>query len=190
MFNWTGKGNLAESSPTPLKNFRFPSAIVLFTLVWLTVRFPFQFEAAVGHVLGTENRLDPASLHLRGEFVENNLGSAREADGSVTVRMIAQQYVFVPQCVLIPAGVPVRFRITSADAAHELTVSGTDYQIKVVPGAVSEARFRFPHAGEYPMPCHEFCGPGHYTMRATLVVVPRDQFRTLSPDERVTCESR
>jgi cytochrome c oxidase subunit 2 len=181
---------MGKDALTRLKNFRFFSAMVLFTLVWLTVRFPFQFSAAVGDVLGTENRLDPATLHLRGEFVESNLGPALESDGSFTVRMIAQQYVFVPQCVVIPAGVPVRFRITSADAAHELTVSGTDYKIKVVPGVASEARFEFERTGEYPMPCHEFCGPGHYAMRAALVVVPQDQFRALSPDERMTCESR
>ena len=40
--------------------------------------------------------VDPLSLHLAGEFVENNLGTQQEPDGSVTVRMIAQQYLFVP----------------------------------------------------------------------------------------------
>ena len=29
---------------------------------------------------------DPRTLHLRGEFIESNLGSAVEADGSVTLR--------------------------------------------------------------------------------------------------------
>ena len=35
---------------------------------------------------------DPSTLHLGGEFVESNLGSAVEPDGSVTVRVIGQQY--------------------------------------------------------------------------------------------------
>ena len=41
---------------------------------------------------------DPVTLHLQGEFVESNLGTALELDG-VTVRLIAQQYSFVPNCV-------------------------------------------------------------------------------------------
>ena len=36
--------------------------------------------------------IDPSRLQLSGEFVEDNLGSAVEPDGSVVVRFIAQQY--------------------------------------------------------------------------------------------------
>lgn len=43
--------------------------------------------------------VDPLTLHLHGEFVESNLGTAVEPDGSVTVRIIAEQYEFVPRCV-------------------------------------------------------------------------------------------
>ena len=48
--------------------------------------------------------VDPRTLHLAGEFVESNLGSALEPDGSVTVRAIGQQYSFTPQCMLVPTG--------------------------------------------------------------------------------------
>ena len=33
--------------------------------------------------------IDPSMLHISGEFVESNLGSAVESDGSVTVRTVA-----------------------------------------------------------------------------------------------------
>src|SRR4029077_20887464 len=46
---------------------------------------------------------NPRTLPLSGEFIESNLGSTVEADGSVTVRAIGQQYSFTPQCVLVPA---------------------------------------------------------------------------------------
>jgi len=59
--------------------------------------------------------IEPQTLHLGGEFVESNLGTAIEPDGSATVRLIAQQYDFVPNCVRVPAGTPVKFRLTSAD---------------------------------------------------------------------------
>ena len=46
--------------------------------------------------------VSPTRLHLGGEFVETNLGSAVEPDGSVTVRAIGQQYSFTPQCMIVP----------------------------------------------------------------------------------------
>ena len=52
------------------------------------------------HPLSDVETIDPATLHLQGEFVESNLGSAVEPDGSITVRIIAEQYMFVPQCAV------------------------------------------------------------------------------------------
>jgi cytochrome c oxidase subunit II len=135
-------------------------------------------------------RVDPLSLHLAGEFVENNLGTEQNADGSVTVRMIAQQYLFIPHCLLVPAGVPIYLRITSADAAHSLTVNDTDYAVKVLPGTISKAQLQFPRAGDYKTVCREFCGAGHYAMRSEVKVVPRDQFPVLQPGERGTCAAQ
>src|SRR6266700_1781491 len=79
----------------------------------------------------------PESLHIAGEFVESNLGSAVEPDGSVTVRIVAQQYSFTPQCLLIPAGVPITFRATSADVVHGFLVTGTNLNSMVEPGYIS-----------------------------------------------------
>lgn len=134
--------------------------------------------------------LDPASLHLSGEFVENNLGTEQNADGSVTVRMIAQQYLFIPHCILVPAGVPVHLRTTSADVVHSLSIAGTGYNIKVLPGQVSQSRLVFNNAGNYKTVCREFCGPGHYDMRSEVKVVDRSSFPALRPDERGTCAAQ
>ncbi len=71
-----------------------------------------------GHV----ETADPGTLHLSGEFIEGNLGSAVEADGSVTVRAIGQQYSFTPQCVVVPSETPINFRATSADVVHGVQV--------------------------------------------------------------------
>jgi cytochrome c oxidase subunit II len=134
--------------------------------------------------------IDPLSLHLAGEFVENNLGTEQNPDGSVTVRMIAEQYLFIPHCVLIPQGVPVRLRITSADNVHSLVIGGTDYAVRAIPGTITEIRMQFPHAGEYKTACREFCGAGHYAMRSKVEVVPREQFSALRPDERSSCAAK
>jgi cytochrome c oxidase subunit 2 len=134
--------------------------------------------------------VDPLTLHQQGEFVESNLGVAQDPGQPLTVRLIAQQYLFVPACVEVPAGVPVRFRVTSADVVHSLSIAGTAFQLKTVPGVVNEATFTFADAGEHAMPCHEFCGAGHYAMRARVRVVPREQFVSPKPGERSSCAPR
>lgn len=131
--------------------------------------------------------IDPTALHLSGEFVESNLGSAIEPDGSVTTRLIAQQYSFVPDCVLVPAGTPVKFRLTSADVIHGFLLPDTNVNTMVVPGFVAEVRTTFSRPGEYTMPCHEFCGTGHQGMWAHVSVVPKEQFPNLTPLERTSC---
>jgi len=147
----------------------------------------YQIDEPIIKYLQGSRHVDPLSLHLAGEFVENNLGTEQDADGSVTVRMIAEQYFFVPHCIVVPAGVPIHLRITSADAVHSLFVDGTKYTVKVLPGTISEAQLQFASAGEYKLPCREFCGAGHYAMRSELKVVPREQFPALQSGERRNC---
>jgi cytochrome c oxidase subunit II len=49
-------------------------------------------------------RIDPKTLHLSGEFAEQNLGTVVGADGGVTVRAIATQFMFAPRCIVVPRG--------------------------------------------------------------------------------------
>jgi cytochrome c oxidase subunit II len=131
--------------------------------------------------------IDPTSLHLSGEFAESNLGTAAEPDGSVTARIVAEQYAFVPQCVVVPADTPVKFRLTSTDVVHGFLLPATNVNTMVVPGFVAEVRTRFSRPGVYNMPCHEFCGGGHHGMWARVRVVPEGQFRQLAVAERTSC---
>ncbi len=66
--------------------------------------------------------VNSTSLHVAGEFVEENLGTAVAADGQVTVRVLAEQYAFRPHCLVLPQGVPVTFRATSSDVVHGLQI--------------------------------------------------------------------
>jgi cytochrome c oxidase subunit 2 len=131
--------------------------------------------------------VDPTTLHLNGEFVESNLGTAVEPDGSVTVRVIAEQYAFVPDCARVPADTPVKFRLTSTDVIHGFLLPATNVNTMVVPGYIAEVRTRFSRPGVYNMPCHEFCGGGHHGMWAKVRVVPKEQFPQLAADERTSC---
>jgi cytochrome c oxidase subunit II len=134
--------------------------------------------------------VDPTRLHLAGEFAESNLGSAVEPDGSVTVRMIAQEYAFVPDCTVVPVDTPVKFRLTSTDVIHGFLLSGTNVNTMVVPGYVAEVRTNFSRPGIYNMPCNEFCGVGHHGMWARVNVLSKKQFPQLSKLERTSCAQR
>ncbi|HLZ64812.1 MAG TPA: cupredoxin domain-containing protein [Aliidongia sp.] len=131
---------------------------------------------------------DPRTLHVSGEFIESNLGTATEANGSVTVRLLAQQYSFTPQCLLVPAGTPVTFRVTSADVVHGFLIEQTNINTMVVPGYVSTFHSTFDAPGEHAMPCHEFCGTGHQGMWARVKVVDKAEFQKMkSGTGRLSC---
>jgi cytochrome c oxidase subunit 2 len=127
---------------------------------------------------------DPRTLHLGGEFIESNLGSALEAGGSVTVRGIGQQYSFTPSCIVVPTDTPVTFRATSADVVHGFLITGTNVNLMLVPGYVSSLNARFETQGERLMPCHEFCGMGHEGMWGRIKVVEKAAFARLAADRR------
>ncbi len=67
------------------------SIVIIGVLVGMAAvrRHPPGHDAA-GHV----ETADPRTLHLSGEFIESNLGSEIQSDGSVIVRAIGQQYSF------------------------------------------------------------------------------------------------
>lgn len=120
--------------------------------------------------------IDPTRLHLSGEFVESNLGSALEPDGAVMVRALGQQYSFTPSCILVPADTPITLRATSADVVHGLLVEGTNINTMLVPGYVSEQHMRFAETGEHLMPCQEFCSFGHEGMWGKVRVIDKAEF--------------
>ena len=134
-------------------------------------------------------RIDPKTLHLSGEFAEQNLGTSVGADGSVTVRAIATQFMFVPRCIAVPRGRPVTLRFATPDVIHGLLITGTNVNTMVVPGFVSQVYTTFTSTGDLLMPCHEYCGLGHSEMWATVQLMLDDQFK---PDRegRVSCAQR
>ena len=135
--------------------------------------------------------IDVKTVHLRGEFVESNLGTVLEPDGKVTVRLIAQQYSFVPQCIVVPEGMPVTFRGTATDAIHGFVVGRTNANTMLIPGFVATFTTTFPRAGEQLMPCHEYCGTGHEAMWARVQVLPAAEFMAQArPGERLSCVPR
>jgi cytochrome c oxidase subunit 2 len=134
-------------------------------------------------------RIDPKTLHLSGEFAEQNLGTTVAADGGVTVRIIATQFMFVPRCIAVPQGRHATLRFAAPDVIHGILITGTNVNTMVVPGFVAQVYTEFTRTGDLLMPCHEFCGLGHSEMWATVQVVPESEFKP-DRDGRVSCAQR
>jgi cytochrome c oxidase subunit 2 len=135
--------------------------------------------------------VDARRLHVEGEFVESNLGTALAPDGKVTVRVVAQQYSFTPPCIVVPADMPVTFRATSTDAVHGFVVGTTNANTMLIPGFVATFTTTFHTTGDQLMPCHEYCGTGHEAMWARVQIVPPAEFlRRARATERLTCVPR
>jgi cytochrome c oxidase subunit 2 len=123
--------------------------------------------------------IDATTLHLKGEFTEDNLGVAVDPTGHISVHLLAEQYAFRPQCLVLPQGEPVTFRATSSDAVHGVLITGTNINTMLVPGYISTFVATLKALGEHSMPCHEFCGVGHAAMWARVRVVPKATFEQL-----------
>ena len=128
------------------------------------------------------------TLHIKGEFVESNLGTTLQPDGKVLVRLIAQQYSFVPQCIVVPQDMPVTFRATSTDAIHGFIVGRSNANTMLIPGFVATFTTSFPNVGEQLMPCHEYCGTGHEAMWARVHVISQQEFLSrVGNEKRLSC---
>ncbi|WP_336491763.1 cytochrome C oxidase subunit II [Methylobacterium nigriterrae] len=162
-------------------------SVGLVSVIMLTVIY----AGLVHHINPPSNieTIDPKTLHLTGEFTEANLGTTVEPGGQVTSRIVATQFAFQPQCVVLPANRPVTLRFASPDVIHGILVTGTNVNTMVVPGYVSQVHTVFTKTGDLLMPCHEFCGLGHSQMWATVRVVPEPVFKP-DADGRVGCDAR
>jgi cytochrome c oxidase subunit II len=149
------------------------------------------YAAIAMHVNPPSNReyVDPKTLHLSAEFTEANLGTRVDRNGQIVARVIATQFEFVPNCIVLPAKRDVTIRFTSPDVIHGILVTGTNVNTMVVPGYVAQVHTIFEKTGDLLMPCHEFCGLGHSQMLATVRVIPAEQFRP-GPDGRIACGDR
>ncbi|MCC6888372.1 MAG: cytochrome c oxidase subunit II [Hyphomicrobiales bacterium] len=153
-------------------------SMILFTALTMGVNPPSNVE-----------RIDPKTLHLSGEFAEHNLGTAVAGDGSVTVRAIATQFMFVPRCIAVPVNRRVTMRFASPDVIHGLLITGTNVNTMVVPGFVAQVHTEFTRLGDLLMPCHEYCGLGHSEMWSTVQVQSSEQFKP-DADGKVSCAQR
>lgn len=99
-----------------------------------------------------------------------------DAGTECDVYVLSQQFNFQPDPIVVPANSTVTFHLVSKDVVHGFEVVGTNLNVMVVPGQVTQATVEFDEPREYGVVCNEYCGSGHHTMAANIEVVPRSEF--------------
>jgi cytochrome c oxidase subunit 2 len=119
-------------------------------------------------------------------------GGLRSPKGRLTVEVTAYQWGWrfayqdagvrvasrsgVAPELVVPAGEPVRFRLTSADVVHSFSLPNPPFERDAIPGETVAFELRFDRVGTYPGRCGVYCGLPHSEMRFTVRVLPRDAF--------------
>jgi cytochrome c oxidase subunit 2 len=77
------------------------------------------------------------------------------------------------------AGVPVEFRVTSADVNHGFAIYGPDERIvtqtQAMPGFTNRLVHTFSRPGKYRVLCLEYCGIAHHGMMAEFEIVAAEK---------------
>jgi cytochrome c oxidase subunit 2 len=85
--------------------------------------------------------------------------------------VVASRYKFEPARLEVTEGDLVEIKVKSSDVEHGIGIKAFKVK-KLVPkgGEVVTVRFVADKAGEYDVTCSEYCGKGHRSMKAKLVV--------------------
>ena len=125
------------------------------------------------HLPSPVGRIDPAKL-AESEFA--NPGLTKDSEHAYTLRIVAKMWRFdvgskEPQpTIKIPAGSSLKIVATSLDVTHGFYVEQHDVNVMLLPGQISQVEVVFNKPGTYHIICHEYCGPGHQAMVATIEV--------------------
>ena len=122
-----------------------------------------------GHPPSHIETIDPDTLSIQGEFAAPGVFPSADG-GTITVVVRAEFFVFRPGVVRVPAGRRIRFRVTSPDVLHGFQIVGTNVNVTVAPGYISEVETTFAKPGTYLIVCNEYCGLGHHLMQGSVIV--------------------
>ncbi|HYW78541.1 MAG TPA: cytochrome c oxidase subunit II [Thermoguttaceae bacterium] len=85
---------------------------------------------------------------------------------------------YVDENLHVPVGEPVRLLMTSKDVIHSLSIPDFRLKMDLVPGRDTKTWFNAVQPGTHDLYCTEYCGTGHSSMLASVIVHPSGQFKT------------
>jgi cytochrome c oxidase subunit II len=97
-----------------------------------------------------------------------------EDSGAVVIDATGNQWAWAVAPATVSVGQPVRFMVTGSDVNHGFGLFDPNgrlvAQTQAMPGYTNVLRYTFATPGTYRILCLEYCGVGHHSMFAQLVV--------------------
>lgn len=128
----------------------------------------------VAMVSDEEQPIDSQNLDQTERF--SDPGVEQVGENEYAVNVIAYQFGFTPDPIVVPANSTVTFYVTSRDVTHGFEVAGTNANAMVIPGEVSTLTVETDEPKEYGLICNEYCGAGHHVMQGKVHVVGQAEF--------------
>ncbi|MFK2824667.1 cytochrome c oxidase subunit II [Bacillus sp. B190/17] len=117
--------------------------------------------------------VDPKTVETTTPFDEPGLKKIGDNEYQLVVLTSAFSFDVGTQdkVVEIPKGATVHIIATTKDVVHGFEIAGTNANMMLEPGHVSETTQVFRNEGEFTLLCNEYCGGGHHLMHAKIKVV-------------------
>jgi cytochrome c oxidase subunit 2 len=86
----------------------------------------------------------------------------------------------------VPVNTTVTLKIYSSDVIHSWWIPKLGGKADATPGHTNETWFKIPKPGIYKGQCAELCGDNHADMRARVIALPVDEYKTWIENQRKT----
>jgi len=86
------------------------------------------------------------------------------------ISVIARQYEFEPDEIVVNKGAVVTLLLTSEDVVHGFKILGYDVMENFYPGVPAKVEFVADKAGDFDFICDIYCDKGHWEMKGKLIV--------------------
>lgn len=115
--------------------------------------------------------VNPDKVDQTAPFNKPGLHKVEGKDWDYELVFVASAFNYNPGTVQVPYGAKVKIIATTKDVIHGFEVAGTNINMMLEPGYVSEFTTTFNKAGEHLIVCNEYCGSGHQLMTSKIEVV-------------------
>jgi cytochrome c oxidase subunit II len=115
--------------------------------------------------------INPEQVDVIAPFDEPGLKKVEGKEWDYELVLVASTFFYNPGEVEVPKGSTLKIIATTKDVIHGFEVAGTNINMMLEPGYISEYTTTLDKAGEFLVVCNEYCGVGHHTMKSMIKVV-------------------
>jgi cytochrome c oxidase subunit II len=116
--------------------------------------------------------IDPEQVDQIAPFTEPGLKKVEGKDWDYELVVVGSAFFyFAGEEIEVPVDSRVKIIATTKDVVHGFQVAGSNINMMLEPGFISEYVTTFDKKGEYLVLCNEYCGTGHHMMQTKIKVV-------------------